>query len=185
MPRQQTANDDTTYRAATWADPRLAFLFDAVLLTAIFIGLGAATGSTLGPLFPLLYIVYNAALTAWRGQTIGKSVFHIAVASTVRDSSEDLPWLPMLQQAILRALAPAVAALVLFPWPNLQAVVGGLWAIAFFVPAQFDRLSRGVHDRIANTVVIDLSEGQEPPVRPPFEERLDPRAWRGQPRASS
>ena len=185
MPRQQTDSDDVTYRAATWADRRLAFLFDAVLQAAVFIGLGAATGSALGPVFPLLFVVYNAGFTAWRGQTLGKSVFHIAVASTVRDSGDDLPWLPMVQQAILRAAAPALAALVLFPWPTAQIIGGGVWALAFFVPAQFDRLSRGLHDRVANTVVIDLSEGQEAPVRPPFEERVDVRAWRGQPRSSS
>ena len=185
MPREKTAHEETTYRAATWGDRRLAFLFDTVLQAAVFIGLGAATGSTLGPLFPLLFIAYNAGFTMWRGQTPGKAVFHIAVASTVRDSSEDLPWLPLVQQAILRATAPAFAALVLFPWPPLQGIVGGLWLLAFYVPAQFDRLSRGVHDRLANTVVIDLSEGQEPPVRPPFEERLDLRVWRGQPRTPS
>ena len=185
MPRQQTAHDDATYRAATWADRRLAFVFDAVLLAAVYIGLGAATGSTLGPLFPLLYIAYNAAFTAWRGQTLGKSVFHIAVASTVRDNSDDLPWLPLLQQAILRALLPALGALVLFPWPTLMGIGGGVWLLVFFVPAQFDRLSRGLHDRVANTVVIDIGEGQEPPVRPPIEERFDVRVWRGQPRTSS
>ena len=185
MPRQQTAHDDTTYRAATWADRRLSFLFDVVLLAAVFIGLGAASGSTLGPAFPLIYIAYNAGFTAWRGQTLGKSVFHIAVASTVRDSSDDLPWLPLLQQALLRATAPALGALVLFPWPNLMGIAGGIWMLAFFLPAQFDRLSRGLHDRIANTVVIDLGDGQEPPVRPPLEERVDARVWRGQPRTPS
>jgi uncharacterized RDD family membrane protein YckC len=78
---------------------------------------------------PWLY----AALWWWRGQSIGQMAVHIAV--TDRDGEHLTFW-----QAVVR---------VIF-WPIAVLSLVGL------LPIFFDRESRGLHDMVAGTVVVEL-----------------------------
>jgi uncharacterized RDD family membrane protein YckC len=82
--------------------------------------------------------LYEILLTAWRGQTVGKIVARIRVI----DKASWNP--PRPGRATLRAL-PMIAGAV--------PVVGWLLQLAY-LPALWTQRRQGLHDRLADTVVV-------------------------------
>lgn len=109
-----------------------------------------------GWLGPVLGAVYVITLTALRGQTVGK----MAVGTRVVDESTAA--VPSLRQSVLRWLPVGGFDMML----RLAATTGSaVWisiALAACIvplvvlgPILFDPLRRGLHDRLAGTVVVN------------------------------
>jgi uncharacterized RDD family membrane protein YckC len=119
-----------------------------VLLTPSMLLRGAVTADDLGPDLTRLLTavgfvflaVYELVPTALWGRTPGKAI----VGTRIVGIGDDQP--PGWTRAILRWVLPALAFQV--------HVVG--WALALGVRAAlaFDPLRRGVHDRLAGTIVV-------------------------------
>lgn len=95
--------------------------------------------------------VYEVAFLVARGQTPGKDLFKLRVVDATTGSP------PRLGGAIRRTLPFTVLRLV----PG--AVLGSVIVVVLGVSAPFDARRRGIHDRIAGTLVerydADLEEG--------------------------
>lgn len=87
----------------------------------------------------LLFGVYHVVLTATRGQTLGK----MAMRTRVVDVDSGAP--PGWQSAFIRWGAPGV--LTAIPWLGFVAVAMYAWLL-------WDRRRQGLHDRLAQTLVI-------------------------------
>ncbi len=89
----------------------------------------------IGGYFVAFVPIYFIALWAWRGQTIGQMAMHIQVIT--RNGNTDIG----LGSSILR-------------------LVGYIFSTAFFfigfLMVLWDSEKRGLHDRIANTIVIEI-----------------------------
>jgi uncharacterized RDD family membrane protein YckC len=88
----------------------------------------------------LLYFVpfvplYFVGLWTWRGQTLGKMAVAIRISRSDGRSVD-------VGAALLRLIGYLFSALLLF---------------AGFVMIAFDRQRRGLHDRLADTIVVDLT----------------------------
>jgi uncharacterized RDD family membrane protein YckC len=135
---------------------------------AVVIALALVLGRVLTPLFrprdwadtsevrfvlllfgiPLVAVVYEAALVAWRGQTLGKMATGVLVQrldgarpGMARSTLRALPWLLTLVPVVLLPLLPTVY----------------LWAL-------FTRDGRGLHDLLAGTHVVRTAPAS---TRPP------------------
>lgn len=143
----------STDRLATTGQRAIGFLADAaiagtVLSTPAILLDGAVTAEDLGPgLSRLLAVVafvflalYEIIPTAFWGRTPGKAI----VGTRVVGMADGQP--PGWKRAILRWVLPALAFQV--------HVIG--WALAVLLRAAllFDPLRRGVHDRLAGTIVV-------------------------------
>lgn len=138
----------------------VAYLVETLVLGLVIVLLRWVAG----PLGPLLgYLVASAdavVLVAVLGGTAGMLVFGLRVVPAGADARV----LPGWRIAIVRHLAVI--------WPFLLAraveVAGGsgeegwlggvatIWTLVCFGPILFDPLRRGLHDRIAGTVVLDV-----------------------------
>ena len=142
-----------TDRLASTGQRAVGFLADValagtVLLTPGMLLQGAVSADDLGPgLTRLLAVVafvflavYELVPTALWGRTPGKAI----VGTRVVGIGDERP--PGWKRAILRWILPALAFQV--------SVVG--WVLALLVRAALvaDPLRRGVHDRLAGTIVV-------------------------------
>jgi len=89
----------------------------------------------------LIVLVYESALVAWRGQTVGKMLLGIEIVSLAHGKP------PQVLAAVARAV-PIVALLVV-----LQQFAYIAMVFVYFT-AGFMKHSRGVLDLLAGTVVI-------------------------------
>ena len=91
------------------------------------------------------------------GTTFGKSLYKLRVLDTDRERAG---WV----RAIVRYLVADAGWLVLLltpsPAPSAVQWVPYIWLLVVYVPVLFDSAARGLHDRIAGTVVVR-------PKRPP------------------
>lgn len=85
----------------------------------------------------LIIVAYFIGLWAWRGQTLGQMAAHIKV---VRQDGKPMD----LGTSVLRFIGYVVCVLTL--------------GIGFLMIA-FDEQKRGLHDRLAGTYVIPVSQG--------------------------
>jgi uncharacterized RDD family membrane protein YckC len=85
-------------------------------------------------------VLYQTVMVAWRGQTLGKLAFDIAVVRA------DGGGRPDVNRSAIRALVPATAFAV--------PVLGPALAFGLMAWALRDRFRQGVHDRAAGTVVV-------------------------------
>ncbi len=86
--------------------------------------------------FMLVTVAYSVVFWAWRGQTLGKMVMNIKV---LRGDGSNIT----IGYALLRYLGYIVCVLMLG--------AGFLWIA-------FDSRKQGIHDKIADTVVVKLPE---------------------------
>jgi uncharacterized RDD family membrane protein YckC len=107
-----------------------------ILLRTLHLPHGYRTTAALvaGAAFVVWSVAYFIAFWCLTGQTIGDRVMQLSVE---RAGGQQLS----VRRALVRYLGMLVAAVLLF--------VG-------FVPILFDRKRRGLHDRLADTVVIEL-----------------------------
>jgi len=129
------------------------FIIDALILSVIAALLAPLTGVSLADLdtagsgstfryaSQIVAGLYNAGFVALRGQTPGKMVVSTRVvdATTYR--------LPALGSAVLRAAVPIAASFV--------PVIDGPVLILIYLWLLWDPRRQGLHDKVANTVVID------------------------------
>lgn len=130
-----------------------AFFIDQALLFAVVIGLTIAFGVDTGDASDTdrnsvlaislmgiaLAITYHTVAVARYGRTLGKRLMSLRVVSMPQGGQ--VSW----SYAALRALVPAAA--VLLP------VVGNVAGIAVYAWAIFDKRRRGLHDKLAGTMV--------------------------------
>jgi uncharacterized RDD family membrane protein YckC len=122
-----------------------------VLLGPLFLAVAVLADSTdevedlLGPTSPLAItflvvdVLYEALLTAWRGQTIGKATLGIRVARQADGTN------PTLSQSMIRVLLPVAVSAI---------PVIGILSIVIYLMAWASPLRQGWHDRAAATVVV-------------------------------
>ena len=91
-----------------------------------------------------LYTVYGIAMTAWRGQTLGKMLLRIQVV----DASGVVPPWP---RVIMRELLRGLISIALFPLGLLY-----LWVT-------LDSRRRGLHDYLGGCYVVRKERGPRPP----------------------
>ena len=96
--------------------------------------------------FPITFVLYETVLVSRNGRTIGKMLFRTAAIEWA--SGE----LPTPREAFLRAIVPGI-------W-YFMYLLGGPFSLLFFLPPVIyltsvaDTLYRGIHDKVANTIVL-------------------------------
>lgn len=97
-------------------------------------------------IFPVTFVVYETVLVARHGRTIGKFLFRTAAVEWTNGD------LPTPRESFIRAIVPGV-------W-YFAYLLGGPFSLLFFLPPVIyltsvaDTLYRGVHDKLANTIVL-------------------------------
>lgn len=137
----------------------LGWIADALVLSLaayLFVFLGGSldgasgTGIYLGA--TAVYYVVGVAL--W-GQTVGKRLVRIRVVDAATDGR--VGW----RKAALRWLVPTLTLLPELPLPDEAAsIASGVLLLAVYAPIVWDEQARGIHDRLAGTVVVEA-----PPLR--------------------
>jgi uncharacterized RDD family membrane protein YckC len=128
---------------ASFVQRLVGFLVDVVVLILPTFLVAKATSSTHSP-WPAILVTaaYYVALTAWRGQTLGKRLLGTRVVMVADER------LPGLGPSLVRH------AVVVVPGLLVPTGLSGVWSVAVFLPILWGPLHRGVHDRIAGTVVL-------------------------------
>lgn len=137
---------------ALFAPRALARILDAALIgfPVLLIGLATVLPSQgneaelprwTSAVWFVLVIVYETALVAWRGQTLGKLVMGVKVGRI--DNGRPPPW----WQAAIRIALPAAAAGLPFQWAIIAYS-------AIYSTVMWNPLRRGLHDQAAGTVVV-------------------------------
>jgi uncharacterized RDD family membrane protein YckC len=99
-----------------------------------------------------VYLSYVVGMTATRGQTLGK----LALGTRVVDAHSGA--LPTLWQAATRAVVP-LAGLVVDVALGVAAV-GAFWVLTVYGWLLADERRRGLHDRAAGTLVVDVERSE-------------------------
>lgn len=103
-------------------------------------------------IFPITFVAYETVLISRNGRTIGKVLFRSAAIEWTTGE------LPTPREAFLRAIVPGI-------WYFLY-LIGGPFSLLFFVPPIIyltsvgDTLYRGIHDKVANTIVLATPRSQ-------------------------
>ncbi len=141
---------------AAWGARAAARILDLVivLIPAYLVGLvlgDRAASDVAAPLwvrliFPITFVAYETVLISRNGRTIGKMLFR---ASAIEWTTGELP---TPKEAFIRAIVPGIFYfLYLLP---------GAFSFMFFLPPVIyltsvaDTLYRGIHDKLANTIVL-------------------------------
>ena len=99
-----------------------------------------------------MYFAYVVALVAVRGQTLGKLALGTRVVDTATSG------LPTLWQAATRAVVP-LAGVVVDVALGIRAV-GAFWVLTVYGWLLVDEHRRGLHDKAAGTVVVDVERSE-------------------------
>ncbi len=129
------------------ADVVLVLLPAWLIGVPLLLGWIGDSGTTVMVVFAFGWAVvvgYETWLTAATGQTIGKR----AVGIRVIDVESGAP--PGRNASLLRAALPPILGILV---PAFGWVVPYIWAV-------WDRDRRGIHDRLARTVVVALSDSR-------------------------
>ena len=113
----------------------------ALLLRGVEPALAAALSAA-------VYLAYVVTFTALRGQTLGKA----ALGTRVVDAGTGR--VPTLWQAATRAVVPLAGVVVDVALG--AAVVGAFWVLTVYGWLLLDDHRRGLHDKAAGTVVVDV-----------------------------
>lgn len=134
-----------TVLAAPAARLMAAIVDSAVLQVAgmALVGVGAGVAIALST---IAYLVYEVAMVASRGQTLGKLALGTAVADGVDGGR------PTLWQAATRAVVPLAGVVVDVALGT--TLVGALWVFTVYGALLFDDRRRGLHDKAAGTEVV-------------------------------
>jgi uncharacterized RDD family membrane protein YckC len=142
----------------------------AVLSIWVFVWLTMATRESLDVTTAALFIsaisaLYEVALIARFGQTAGKAVVGIAVVNVSGAN-------PTIRQSVVRYIAKTLQPLVgISRWfRDPSRIVGALitqaWQIVLLVSVATDGRRQGLHDRVAQTWVVNVT------LREPFRVRF-------------
>jgi len=93
-----------------------------------------------GVVLAVLVVVYETVVVARWGKTVGKVCFETRVVSEATEA------LPTVGQALRRAALPSVTGFL--------GLIGLVFSVAIVGAAAFDPLRRGLHDRLAGTIVL-------------------------------
>lgn len=113
----------------------------------------------------LLYLIYEIALVAWRGQTLGHLIFGVRVrgaASTAR---------PDLRATVIRSVVKGVSNITaLVPF---LATLGSVFSLVDGLVPLGDRSAQALHDKAAKTYVVSARTPKKSPTGqlPPFSGR--------------
>lgn len=151
LPPPPPASEPSADRLASIGQRALAQLIDSVIIgiPLFFVSTsisGDLTEADSGQLLLVtvmwlgVSLLYNTAMIATYGATIGKRIMKLMVVNRVDGSA--VSW----TYAAVRALIPTVAGLV--------PVVGLAANLAVYVRAFFHPLRQGLHDAAAGTVVV-------------------------------
>jgi uncharacterized RDD family membrane protein YckC len=135
------------YREPTFGQRLLARLVDGLVLLPLvaLMGLGLDGRARAGVVL-LVGAAYEIGLVARDGRTLGKRALGLRIMA-VADGA-----LPTPRQAGWRWLVPAAGSLVALLLPGLGALTG-LVPLAVYLPILHGPLHRGLHDRVAGTIV--------------------------------
>jgi uncharacterized RDD family membrane protein YckC len=92
-------------------------------------------------------VIYEIAMTTWRGQTIGKMLLRLKVLNYPDGGTVNV------QQSSIRAILPIVPSLLAFAIPSIGAILV-LGTYVIFLSAVFDVIYRGWPDKAAGTIVL-------------------------------
>lgn len=128
-----------------------AIVDGAVLQVAglAMVGVGPAAAAAFST---IAYLVYEVAMVATQGRTLGK----LAVGTSVVDGVGG--GRPSLWQAATRAVVPLAGVVVDVAVGS--AAVGAFWVFAVYGSLLFDERRRGLHDRAAATLVVAVERSQ-------------------------
>lgn len=158
-PRQPPPPDQLAGAYAGFVTRAIAFALDAVAINIVALLVGAVTALAVnilhvptnvaqlvavvsGAVFLLWSAVYFVTFWSTTGQTPGARIMHLRVVDA-RDGVSHIP----PRRALLRAIAMVIAAIPLF---------------AGYLLVLVDDRRRGLHDRIARTVVLYDDSGAGP-----------------------
>jgi uncharacterized RDD family membrane protein YckC len=139
------------YIEPTFAVRLFAALLDgAVLLLPFALVTGLTEGWVERGIGLAISAVYHIGLTAYRGQTLGKVVLG---TRTVDLATGEVP--PPGQAAIrwVTAFSPTLFSLAV----PAASGVASVWLVVVLVPILMPPLHRGIHDRVAGTIVTAVT----------------------------
>lgn len=119
---------------------------------------GMSTASRPGIVVAGGFVAAYVVLPQWLwGRTVGKWCAGTALVHQAERTRVSLP------QAVLRwALPTGVTIAALLVTTTFSEVVGYGWRAVIYGALLFDPLRRGLHDRLARTVVVSLQRGRRP-----------------------
>ena len=131
---------------------RASFEFDLVGLGPAMTAEEQATENrviaALGVASAAIVMLYEVALIAWRGQTVGK------MATRVKVVRKDNGLVPGWGKSAGRWLVPAIPGLVGWFIPSISFI--GLLSLLVYVSLTWDKVRQGWHDKAAGTLVIKV-----------------------------
>lgn len=127
-------------------------LVDGAALQVAGLLLGGFAPRTATAISAVAYLAYQVAFVAWRGQTLAK----LALGTRVVDAATG--GRPILWQAATRAVVPLAGVVVDVALGT--AGVGALWVLAVYGALLLDERLRGLHDRAAGTMVVDVERSE-------------------------
>ena len=126
-----TAFDMEDFASGEEEFPEVAGFFVAMSLTTMVIG-----------------VVYEIALVATRGQTVGKMALKVKVVQAANGL------LPGWGKSVGRWLVPAIPGLIGWVIPSISYV--GLLSLLVYLSLVWDKVRQGWHDKTAGTLVIKV-----------------------------
>lgn len=102
----------------------------------------------------LVYLVYEIAMVAWRGQTVGHLILRIRVRGA--DSSAK----PGLNAAVVRAVVKGVSNITSLV--SLLASLGTVFSLVDGLVPLGDRRAQSIHDKAAKTYVVGARRAKPP-----------------------
>ncbi|MGH9152006.1 MAG: RDD family protein, partial [Acidimicrobiales bacterium] len=127
-------------------------LVDGAAFQLAVLGLAGLDTTVAAALSTAAYLAYVVGLTAVRGQTLGK----MALGTRVVDAGTGA--LPTLWQASTRTVVPLAGLVVDVALGT--AAVGAFWVLTVYGWLLVDERRRGLHDRAAGTVVVDVARSE-------------------------
>lgn len=136
----------------------------AAIIDSIVVGLptGLLHRADLAVIGVAVSVAYFVGLTAWSGQTVGKLAVRIRVVDETTSTTPSI-WTSFVRWCVGFGI---VTVLGVIPGSDALQIalswLGFAIGLAIVVPILFDPRRRGLHDRIAGTVVIDaLASGED------------------------
>ena len=135
------------YVEPTFGQRFLARLIDSVIVVAVALPIYFVVGQPPVIVGFALVTAYEVAMIATRGQTLGK----MAIGTKIVDAATGQ--IPSLRQAAFRWLVLILGNLVRRMLPGVAGIFSTVYDVIVLLPILKPPYHRGVHDRIAGTVV--------------------------------
>jgi len=151
--RPEPSEGDADHPALAPPGLRLAgAVVDGAVLQFAGLAMVGVSPAVAAALSTVAYLVYEVAMVATQGRTLGK----LAVGTSVVDGAGC--GRPTLWQAATRAVVPLAGVVVdaALGFPG----VGAFWIFAVYASLLFDERRRGLHDRAAGTLVTRVERSE-------------------------